>query len=96
MRVLAATVLLAGSLVGCVGDFSDEHIEASYHRCLDSFRPMSGVKVAQWDADCERVRAFDYDYRLSLRRLAPCNFLLDCASGGSAPTRTIVIPNGSR
>jgi len=92
MRLLAAVALLTGSLVGCVGDFATEHIEARYHRCLDSFKPLAGVNAVAWDTDCASARAFDYDYRLSLRRLAPCNYV-SCGRGGSyqAPTQVIIM-----
>jgi hypothetical protein len=69
MRLLTAVVLLTGSLAGCVGDFTTERIEARYHRCLSN----TGYDRAMLERLCERNRAFDYDYRLSLRRAFPDN-----------------------
>jgi len=92
MRLLSAVVLLTGSLVGCVGDFTTEHIEARYHRCLDSFQPLSGVNAVAWDKDCANVRALDYDYRLSARRFVPA---YPHGTGGSCEgctQRVIVVP----
>jgi len=71
MRIMVSVALLASSLAGCVGHFASEHIESRYHRCLEDFQPLTGVKVAQWDALCEDTRRADYDYRLSARRFVP-------------------------
>lgn len=90
MRVLAAVLLLTGSLAGCVGDFSSRHIEAEYHSCLAAFVPLAGVKAADWDAICETSRRSAYDYRLSTRRFVP-RFPQDGGGSYQVPTQVIIM-----
>lgn len=93
MRVLAAIALLAVALTGCVGNFtndnfSPEHIEARYARCLASYDKSDGMSYGSHLGYCAYVRDYDKDYRVSLRR-----FFGDITGGGTvdAPTSVIIL-----
>jgi hypothetical protein len=94
MRQVLASVLLLGTLTGCLGQFKGEHIEAAYHRCLDEFRPLKGIQFQQWEAMCEQTRRAAYDYRLSVRRFVPQfpSSEKGGATGYRPPTQVIIMP----
>jgi hypothetical protein len=82
MKTLQITLLASVLFTGCVGTFSDSNIEARYqkglHNCIKE-RIMSVAGCERYMAD---VRAYDYDYRLSLRRVF---------SGGAGGDRPIQV-----
>jgi len=93
MRQVLASVLLIGSLSGCLGQYRGEHIEAAYHSCLDAFQPLRGVRASDWDAMCERTRQAAYDYGLSVRRFAPqLQGTWSASPTYKAPTQVIIMP----
>mgnify|MGYP001576969564 CR=1 FL=1 len=87
MRVLAAVLLLTGSLAGCVGNFTNERIDARYHSCMAHWEPERDSYTARVNL-CEDNRQYDLDYRTSLRR-----FTMDITGGGgvTAPTPVIIL-----
>jgi hypothetical protein len=91
---LVAVVLLTSSLAGCVGAFTNEAIEGRYQTCMTSpFKvPLSADQVAWFHQRCADNRAFDYDYRFSLRRLVPeIPAGGSCGPNGCAPVQVIIM-----
>ncbi len=65
MRAVLSAVGLILTLSGCVGDFTSEHIESRYQQCLTN----TDIHRPTLEKLCRDNRQFDYDYRLSLRRV---------------------------
>jgi hypothetical protein len=93
MRQVLASVLLLGSLTGCLGQFSSEHIEEAYHRCLAKLPTLADYQAVQWRLICEGNRRAAYDYRLSASRFVP-QLQGDWAASATykAPAQVIIMP----
>ena len=62
---LLSSLFLITSLTGCVGQFTTENIEARYRQCLST----TDIERQTLEQICADDRAYDYDYRVSLRRM---------------------------